>query len=196
MPESTLKDLSILTVMFRSCFVCVARKFCLHIACRVLQCLNTSSLSNICSDIEQNSNEWKAFYTSIDSNELHLPEPYADCDAMTRLILFKCLRADRVPNVIEHIVSKNLGEALIEAHCPNLSYAYEQSNAREPIVIFTPGDDHNDNEVQEFVEKFGFADRYSRVARETKIYIYCSYLFADARRFRWVKVSIRWRQSI
>lgn len=119
-----------------------------------------SSLSNICRDIEHNSSEWEAFYTSTVSNELLLPEPYGSVDALTRLILFKCLRADKVPTVIEQIVAKNLGDALIRLPSVNLSHSFEQSSAREPIVMFTTGDGDNGNELQEFVEKMGFSERF------------------------------------
>lgn len=66
-----------------------------------------------------------------------------------------------MPTVIEQIVAKNLGEALIQLRSVNLSQSFEHSSAREPIVIFTTGDGGNGNEMQEFVEKSGFSERFA-----------------------------------
>lgn len=89
-----------------------------------------------------------------------MPEPYEDTDALTRLILFKCMRTDQMPIEIKRIVAQNLGDALIEPRSVDLSQIFEQSSAREPIIIFTTGDDDNGNEMQELVEKRGFAERF------------------------------------
>lgn len=96
-----------------------------------------------------------------------MPEPYEGAaDALTRLILFKCLRADKLPNEIERIVARNLGEPLIETRCVDLAQVFEQSSAQEPVVIFSSADGDDGNEMQDFVEKMGFAERFVSAQRQ------------------------------
>lgn len=98
---------------------------------------------------------------------MRLPDPYEDVDSLSRLIVFKCLRADRVPNVIEQIVAESLGNALIEKRFVDLSQAFEQSSAREPIILIETDDGSNGNAVHEFVDASGFGERFACSQRST-----------------------------
>lgn len=118
-------------------------------------------MPNICADIEGNTTEWEQFYVSIEVKQPRLPKPYDDVDALSRLILFKCLRPDRMPDAIEDIVAEHLDATLIETRCVDVSQAYEQSSAREPIVIIATSDGNDGDELNEFVKRNGFADRFT-----------------------------------
>lgn len=79
-----------------------------------------------------------------------------------RLIVFKCLRPDRVATVIMDMVGKHLGDSLTQPHAAvNLvSQAFQQSSASEPIVIITDGTNDIANEMHNFVVQNGFIERF------------------------------------
>lgn len=97
-------------------------------------------LSYLCSfktfrnNLTNNADEWKAFRSSENPLETPLPEPYENSDLITKLIIFKCLRPDRLLLAIEKFMNSSFDGPSSDY---NLKSLIESGSPKTPIVYLT-----------------------------------------------------------
>lgn len=53
-------------------------------------------LSEFYKNVQSNTGRWKVYYDLVDPQEGEMPEPFETCDEMTKLIILKCIRPDKI----------------------------------------------------------------------------------------------------
>uniref|UniRef100_A0A182XBB4 AAA+ ATPase domain-containing protein n=1 Tax=Anopheles quadriannulatus TaxID=34691 RepID=A0A182XBB4_ANOQN len=104
------------------------------------------SLKELPQSIIQNIAQWKA-YNDLNEPDAHpLPEPYDQHENITKLIVLKCLRPDKVVPGLQRFIVQNIGKTYVEPPQFNLETSYRDSSPRIPLIfMLSPGSDPMDN---------------------------------------------------
>ncbi|XP_066590873.1 dynein axonemal heavy chain 1-like [Prorops nasuta] len=97
------------------------------------------------------------FKKIFDTQEAHLvpfPEPWqSSLDDFQKLMVFKCLRPDKVTNAMQMYIAKYLGQQFVEPQTAELSVIYAESSSTTPLVfVLSSGTDPADD-LYKFAER-------------------------------------------
>lgn len=105
-----------------------------------------SSMSSLISHVVQHQSVVRQFYESTDPVGFEFPEPFSVFTDVQRLILFQCLRPDKMVPAVASYVESKLGSKFIESPLFNLEEIVGEM-ARDPstaiIFVLSPGADPN-----------------------------------------------------
>uniref|UniRef100_A0A8C5BD67 Dynein, axonemal, heavy chain 12 n=1 Tax=Gadus morhua TaxID=8049 RepID=A0A8C5BD67_GADMO len=90
-----------------------------------------------------NSDSFKTIYDSKEPYNARLPRPWADSlNTLQKMIIFRCLRPDKIIPAVSNYVTKKLGKMFVEPPPFDLSKSYLDSNCTVPLVfVLSPGAD-------------------------------------------------------
>ncbi|XP_045065490.1 dynein axonemal heavy chain 12 [Coregonus clupeaformis] len=82
-------------------------------------------------------------YDSKEPYNTNLPKPWCDClNDMQKMIIYRCLRPDKIVPAITNYVTDKLGKKFVEPPPFDLSKSYTDSNSTIPLVfVLSPGAD-------------------------------------------------------
>nr|KAJ3421411.1 Dynein heavy chain 1, axonemal [Polyrhizophydium stewartii] len=109
------------------------------------------------------------FYMAIfDSSQPHrepLPGKWqSELDGFQKLLVLRCLRADRVTSGIQDFVAAQLGERFIEPQTSDLSALFKESSPITPLIfVLSPGADPA-NSLYKFAEEMRMSKKLSSVS--------------------------------
>ncbi|XP_039753870.1 dynein heavy chain 3, axonemal [Pararge aegeria] len=108
----------------------------------VVRSSNLNGLRGFKENVEQNIGAWKDFYDLAAPQENPLPHPYEDIRGIPKLIIFRCIRPDKLIPLVQHYVVEEMGETYIEPPPFDLEKSYNDSNCCSPLIfILSPGSD-------------------------------------------------------
>uniref|UniRef100_H2LCS2 Dynein axonemal heavy chain 10 n=1 Tax=Oryzias latipes TaxID=8090 RepID=H2LCS2_ORYLA len=111
--------------------------------------------SSLPSDIEQNSTNWKSWWDLRAPEQAPFPLQYSESlSAFQKLLLLRCLRADRLHRAMADYVTVTMGNCV---HPPliNFTTIYERSTAFSPIVFIMSSGSDPTTDLIKFAEKSG-----------------------------------------
>ncbi|XP_020606105.1 dynein heavy chain 1, axonemal-like [Orbicella faveolata] len=87
-------------------------------------------------DFKNHIEGYQRMFDSVDPHREPLPEPWnTDLDSFQKLLVLKCLRADKVTNAMQDFVSENLGQRFIEPQTADLSLVFKDSSPSTPLIF-------------------------------------------------------------
>ncbi|EDW73522.2 uncharacterized protein Dwil_GK16602 [Drosophila willistoni] len=99
-------------------------------------------LKNFHIKFEENVTSWKNYYDSVNPDELPLPAPYNEVNAMLHLIILKSLRPDKLVPAVRAFITRNLDKSFVEPPPFDLSASFADSSPKIPLVfLLSPGSD-------------------------------------------------------
>ncbi|KAM3869140.1 dynein axonemal heavy chain 12-like [Diretmus argenteus] len=87
--------------------------------------------------------DFKSIYDSTEPYNAPLPGPWGEqLNGLQKMILFRCLRPDKMVPAVTNYVTDNLGKRFVEPPPFDLSKSYLESNSTIPLVfVLSPGAD-------------------------------------------------------
>ncbi|CAM6082178.1 unnamed protein product [Calypogeia fissa] len=101
------------------------------------------TFSGINKHIVSNMREWRALSDSMEPQKSPLPKPYSDrLNTFQRLLVYRCLRPDKVIPAIQDFVSEKLGPKFVLPPPFNLDACYKDSSSTCPLIfVLSQGSD-------------------------------------------------------
>ncbi|KAF5294393.1 hypothetical protein FQR65_LT10758 [Abscondita terminalis] len=108
----------------------------------IVRASHLKNLGEFKNSLERNIRAWKEFYDSSNPHDLPCPAPLNNLKGLSRLVVLRCIRPDKVvPGVAAYIV-ENMGQSYLEPPQFNLQESYNDSNNCSPLIfILSPGSD-------------------------------------------------------
>lgn len=91
--------------------------------------------------------------------DVQLPEPYNETDILTRLILFKCLRPDKLLIAIERLIVDRLGKIFTQQQQLKYTNAFEESSSRSPVIFLLSRNTDPLVEINNFLKLKNMSDK-------------------------------------
>ncbi|XP_045771343.1 dynein axonemal heavy chain 3 isoform X1 [Maniola jurtina] len=108
----------------------------------IVRSSNLNGLHGFKENVEGNIAAWKQLYDLAAPHESALPEPYADIRGIAKLIIFRCVRPDKLIPLVQQYVVEEMGRAYVEPPPFDLEKSYNDSNCCSPLIfILSPGAD-------------------------------------------------------
>jgi dynein heavy chain len=112
----------------------------------IVEASEIKGLENFRESFVGNLDEWKNFYDLSNPEENPFPVPFEKAEDFERLIILKCLRADKIVHAVKQFIVDKMGQEFIEPPQFNLQASYEDSNPTTPLIfILSPGADPIEN---------------------------------------------------
>lgn len=108
----------------------------------IVRASNLPNLDGLFQHVQANISSWKILYDSSRPHEENLPDHWNDLTGMTRMIIIRCFRPDKLIPSVQTFVVDNMGQAYIEPPNFDLAGTYEDSNCCSPLIfVLSPGTD-------------------------------------------------------
>lgn len=102
---------------------------------------------------------WKKTYRAT------YPEPWhTSLNDLEKMILLKCLRADKVTNSIQIYISKYLGKRFIEPQTSGLDSIYNESSPTTPLIFVLSSGTDPASELYKFAAKLKMARKLHSIS--------------------------------
>lgn len=89
-----------------------------------------------------------------------LPEPInTRLDQFQKLLVLKCLRADKVTNAMQEFIANKLGQRFIEPQTTDLSEIFRDSSPTTPLIFVLSTGTDPAAELYKFADKMKFSKR-------------------------------------
>ncbi len=93
-------------------------------------------------DFRDNHQEWKNVYDSASPHEETYPQPFDATDGLTRLVILRTLRPDKMVPAIQLFIVDNMGQSYIEPPTFDLAGSFADSHCCAPLIfVLSPGAD-------------------------------------------------------
>ncbi|XP_033109939.1 dynein heavy chain 3, axonemal-like isoform X2 [Anneissia japonica] len=103
---------------------------------------NLTNLNGLREDFQNNVTEWKKIYDSATPNEERYPGKWNDLSGLSRMIVLRCLRPDKIVPAIQDYVIDNIGQSYVEPPTFDLAGSFADSNCCAPLIfVLSPGAD-------------------------------------------------------
>ncbi|KAH9628460.1 hypothetical protein HF086_005913 [Spodoptera exigua] len=120
----------------------------------IIRCSNMDALKTFRNHFENNISKWKSFYDLSAPHEHPMPEPFDQLEGIPKLIVFRCIRPDKLIPLVQQYVVKEMGQPYIEPPPFDLDKSYNDSNCCSPLIfILSPGSDPMSGLVKFSMEK-------------------------------------------
>ncbi|XP_059059125.1 dynein axonemal heavy chain 3 [Achroia grisella] len=101
----------------------------------IVRSSNLNGLRGFKENFEKNLKAWKDFYDLSAPHENPLPAPYEDIKGIPKLILFRCIRPDKLIPLVQQYVVQEMGRTYIEPPPFDLEKSYNDSNCCSPLIF-------------------------------------------------------------
>ncbi|XP_056381079.1 dynein axonemal heavy chain 1 isoform X2 [Hyla sarda] len=135
-------------------------------AWRDIQALSTlSNFNNIKEHIIQHQEEYQRICDSSEPHRESLPgELDQKLDSFQKMLILRCLRGDKVTNVMQDYVCQYLGQRFIEPQTADLGAVYRESSPVTPLIfILSPGTDPA-ADLYKFAEEMRFSKKLAAIS--------------------------------
>lgn len=94
------------------------------------------SFSGIPESIADNRDGFKVIFDSQEPHRETFPDPWqVNLDSFQRILLLRCLRADKVTNAMQDFVTHHLGQRFVEPQSTNLPQVFKDSSPTSPLIF-------------------------------------------------------------
>ncbi|NXL44771.1 DYH1 protein, partial [Podilymbus podiceps] len=131
----------------------------------ILALSNLKNFSGFADDFAANLAAFRAIFDSSKPHREPLPGKWeAELDAFQKLLVLRCLRADKITNAMQDFVALNLDRHFIEPQSTDLSVVFRESTATTPLVfVLSPGTDPA-ADLYKFAEEMKFSQKLSAIS--------------------------------
>ncbi|XP_022110107.1 dynein heavy chain 1, axonemal-like isoform X1 [Acanthaster planci] len=104
-------------------------------------------------------------FDSIDPHREDLPgEWQTDLDDFQKILVLKCIRADKVTNAMQDFVATHLGQRFIEPQTADLAVAFKESSPTSPLVFVLSQGTDPAADLYKFAEEMRFSKKLSSIS--------------------------------
>ncbi|XP_068166166.1 dynein axonemal heavy chain 2 [Antennarius striatus] len=101
-----------------------------------------SNFHGIMASFEQNSRDWKLWFTSTEPENATLPGEWNDCNDLQRMLIVRSLRQDRVSLCVSSFIVNKMGPRYVEPPALDVKSVVEESTCNTPLIfVLSPGVD-------------------------------------------------------
>ena len=87
-----------------------------------------------------------------------------DLDMFQKIIVLKCLRADKVTQAMQDYVAENLGQRFIEPQTADLHLVYKDSSPTTPLIFVLSVGTDPAADLYKFAEEMRFAKKLTAIS--------------------------------
>jgi dynein heavy chain len=128
-----------------------------------LPCL--SSFTTFAEDFGTDLDGFKRIFDSEEPHREPLPGKWNEAlNHFQRLLVLRCLRADKVTNAMQDFVSEKLGQRFIEPQTADLSLAYKDSSPTCPLIFVLSVGTDPAADLYKFAEEMKFSKKLSAIS--------------------------------
>ncbi|MED6291229.1 Dynein heavy chain 3, axonemal, partial [Characodon lateralis] len=100
------------------------------------------NLNKFFSHVTENIPKWKHLYDSAKPHEDQLPDQWDRLAGLSRMVIIRCFRPDKLVPAVQNFIEQNMGQAYIEPPTFDLAGSYKDSNCCSPLIfVLSPGSD-------------------------------------------------------
>ncbi|KAF6774187.1 hypothetical protein AHF37_07990 [Paragonimus kellicotti] len=93
--------------------------------------------------ITENRDGFKVIFDSPEPHRAQFPQPWQDnLDSFQRILLLRCLRADKVTNAMQDFVTHHLGQRFVEPQSTSLPEVFKDSSPSSPLIFVLSQDEY------------------------------------------------------
>ncbi|XP_018600098.2 dynein heavy chain 1, axonemal isoform X2 [Scleropages formosus] len=123
------------------------------------------SFSSLAESFPQLQEGFKRIFDSNDPHREDLPGEWnSKLDSFQKLVILRCLRADRLTHGMQDFVSTHLGQRFIEPQTSDLSVVFKESSPSTPLIfVLSPGTDPA-ADLYKFADVMKFSKKLSAIS--------------------------------
>ncbi|KAI3387241.1 hypothetical protein SNEBB_002654 [Seison nebaliae] len=101
-----------------------------------------SRFKNFKKSFKNTLNDWRDIYENVEPHLTRFPGEWDTLTYFQKMIIMRCIRLDKVINMIQEYITKKLGAKFIQPPNFNLAQSYSDSTAQIPLLfVLSPGAD-------------------------------------------------------
>ncbi|XP_009304459.3 dynein axonemal heavy chain 1 [Danio rerio] len=123
------------------------------------------SFSNLPQSFSKHESAFKSIFDSSQPHREPLPGEWeSQLDSFQKLLILRCLRADRLTHGLQDFVSSQLGQRFIEPQTSDLSVVFKESSPSTPLIfVLSPGTDPA-ADLYKFAEIMKFSKKMNAIS--------------------------------
>ncbi|XP_051768758.1 dynein axonemal heavy chain 1 [Ctenopharyngodon idella] len=123
------------------------------------------TFSNLPESFSKHESAFKSIFDSSQPHREPLPgELESDLDSFQKLLVLRCLRADRLTHGLQDFVASQLGQSFIEPQTSDLSVVFKESSPSTPLIfVLSPGTDPA-ADLYKFAEVMRFSKKMNAIS--------------------------------
>ncbi|XP_017878877.2 dynein heavy chain 3, axonemal [Ceratina calcarata] len=109
----------------------------------VVGAMNLPGLTRFKHSLETQTAKWKVYYDYTNPQDESFPPPFEDVgESMTKLVILKCIRPDKIVSAVRMFVIHYMGQFFVEPPPFDLQACYNDSTNVTPLIfVLSPGSD-------------------------------------------------------
>eukprot|EP00040_Diaphanoeca_grandis_P037866 m.251032 g.251032 ORF g.251032 m.251032 type:complete len:4203 (+) comp33890_c0_seq2:91-12699(+) len=108
---------------------------------------------------------WRAIFDSNDPHKENYPGRWgAELDSFQKLLVMRCLRYDKVTDMMQDFVADNIGQRFIEPQTANLSLVFPDTNPWTPLVFVLSAGTDPAADLLKFAEEMKFSKKLQSIS--------------------------------
>jgi len=131
----------------------------------ILSLCNLPKFANFADDFSNHLEGFKLIFDSIEPHREALPGDWnTNLDLFQKLLVLRCIRADKVTNAMQDFVAHYLGQRFIEPQTADLAQVFKASSPSTPLIfVLSPGTDPA-SALYKFAEEMKFSKKLSAIS--------------------------------
>ncbi|KAA0196090.1 Dynein heavy chain 1 axonemal [Fasciolopsis buskii] len=118
------------------------------------------SFSGIPESIADNRDGFKVIFDSQEPHRETFPDPWqVNLDSFQRILLLRCLRADKVTNAMQDFVTHHLGQRFVEPQSTNLPQVFKDSSPTSPLIFVLSQGTDPASDLYKFADEMKFGGK-------------------------------------
>ena len=109
--------------------------------------------------------EWQHIFDSKEPHREKFPGQWQDrLDTFQKLIVMRCLRYDKLPDMLQDFVAARIGQRFIELQTANLSQVFPDTNPTTPLIFILSNGTDPASDLQAFAEEMKFSKKLTSIS--------------------------------
>ncbi|KAI1890876.1 hypothetical protein AGOR_G00158120 [Albula goreensis] len=131
----------------------------------ILGLSNLPSFSNLAESFPQHKAGFREIFDSSQPHRVALPGEWnTKLDSFQKMLILRCLRADRLTHGMQDFVAAQLGQRFIEPQTSDLSAVFKESSPSTPLIfVLSPGTDPA-ADLYKFADVMKFSKKLSAIS--------------------------------
>ncbi|XP_066927305.1 dynein axonemal heavy chain 1-like isoform X2 [Clytia hemisphaerica] len=131
----------------------------------VVMLSNLPKFEAFADDFKNNLEGFKRIFDSVEPHREPQPGQWAEClDNFQKLLVLRCIRADKVTNAMQDFVAGHLGQRFIEPQTADLGQVFKDSSPTTPLIfVLSPGTDPA-SALYKFAEEMRFSKKLNAIS--------------------------------
>jgi len=116
-------------------------------------------------DFGNNITEWRAIFDSLEPHKCPFPGRWdTELDTFQKLIVMRCLRYDKLPDMLQDFVSARIGQRFIEPQTANLGQVYPDTTPSIPLIFILSNGTDPAADLQVFAEEMKMSKKLTSIS--------------------------------